>query len=105
MPRAIPFGTASLLAHALNADSTLRQLRRECFRPAESLPGSLRGPIGIDAAGKSTKHDDAVNLVTLLVVLSSIGLAHDIPPLRQLRVPDMTAFGSTVEFRLKASGN
>jgi hypothetical protein len=26
-------------------------------------------------------------------------------PLRQLRVPDMTAFGSTVELRLNASGN
>ena len=47
-----------------NADSTLRQLRRACFRPAESLQGSLRSPIGIDAAGKSTKHDDAANLVT-----------------------------------------
>jgi hypothetical protein len=47
-----------------NADSTLRQLRRAWFRPAESLQGSLRSPIGIDAAGKSTKHDDAANLVT-----------------------------------------
>ena len=47
-----------------NTDSTLRQLRRACFRPAESLQGSLRSPIGIDAAGKSTKHDDAANLVT-----------------------------------------
>ena len=32
-----------------NADSTLRQLRRAWFRPAESLQGSLRSPIGIDA--------------------------------------------------------
>jgi hypothetical protein len=47
-----------------NADSTLRQLRRAWLRPAESLQGSLRSPIGIDAAGKSTKHDDAANLVT-----------------------------------------
>jgi len=47
-----------------NTDSTLRQLRRAWFRPAESLQGSLRSPIGIDAAGKSTKHDDAANLVT-----------------------------------------
>ena len=61
LPRALrhtfPCGTC-------NADSTLRQLRRAWFRPAESLQGSLRSPIGIDAAGKSTKHDDAANLVT-----------------------------------------
>ncbi len=63
LPRALrhsfPSGTC-------NADSTLRQLRRAWFRPAESLQGSLRSPtsIGIDAAGKSTKHDDAANLVT-----------------------------------------
>ncbi len=47
-----------------NADSTLRQLRRAWFRPAESLQGSFRSPIGIDAPGKSTQHDDAANLVT-----------------------------------------
>ncbi len=47
-----------------NEDSTLRQLIRACFRPAESLQGSLRSPIGIDVAGKSTQHDDAANLVT-----------------------------------------
>jgi hypothetical protein len=47
-----------------DVESRLRQLRRAWFRPAESLQGSLRGPIGIDAAGKSTKHDDAANLVT-----------------------------------------
>ncbi len=47
-----------------DTDSMLRQLRRAWFRPAESLQGSLRSPIGIDAAGKSTKHDDAANLVT-----------------------------------------
>ena len=46
-----------------NADSTLRQLRRACFRPAASLYGSLRSPRGTDAAGKSTQHDDAANLV------------------------------------------
>ena len=61
LPRALrhsfPSGTC-------NADSTLRQLRQSWFRPAESLQGSLRSPIGIDAAGKSTKHDDAANLVT-----------------------------------------
>ena len=61
LPRALrhsfPCGTC-------NSDSTLRQLRRAWFRPAESLQGSLRSPIGIDAAGKSTQHDDAANLVT-----------------------------------------
>ncbi len=47
-----------------DVESTLRQLRRAWFRPAESLQGSFCSPIGIDAAGKSTKHDDAANLVT-----------------------------------------
>jgi hypothetical protein len=47
-----------------DVESTLGQLRRAWFRLAESLQGSLRSPIGIDAAGKSTKHDAAANLVT-----------------------------------------
>ena len=47
-----------------DVDSTPTQLRRAWFRPAESLQGSLRSPIGTDAAAKSTQHDEAANLVT-----------------------------------------
>jgi hypothetical protein len=52
--------------------------------------------IGIDAAGKSTEHDDAANLVT-----QACSGHH----LDKLREPDMTAFGSTVELRLNASSD
>ena len=47
-----------------DVNSTPTQLRRAWFRPAESLQGSLRSPIGTDAAAKSTQHDEAANLVT-----------------------------------------
>ena len=59
-PRALRHSFPSGTAHAgtCNADSTLRQLRRACFQ------GPLCSHIGIDVAGKSTKHDDAANLVT-----------------------------------------
>jgi hypothetical protein len=69
--------------------------------PANSGKGPLiRSPIGIGAAasgrGKSTQHDDAANLVTQ---------ACSGHPLRRLQMPDMAAFGSTVELRLNASSD